>query len=100
MPLYEVRCQDCGDQYERILPISERNNPCDRCSGTVDQVFRYSTPQKGFEPYYDEGLGVHVQTKGDINQAMRRLGAREREPLSRGEISARRDRAHERRQRA
>jgi putative FmdB family regulatory protein len=91
MPLYEVRCQDCDQQYERILPIAERNNPCDKCGGTVDQIYRNAIPQRGFEPYYDEGLGIFATGKGDINQAMRRLGAREREPMSRGDLSARRD---------
>lgn len=93
MPLYEVRCSGCQQQYERILPIAERNNPCVKCGGTVDQIYRYSVPQKGFEPYYDEGLGIHVHTRGDVNQAMRRLGVHEREPMSRGDLSARRDKA-------
>jgi putative FmdB family regulatory protein len=95
MPCYEVRCQSCGTQYERIRTIAERNDPCDTCGGEIEQVFRSSFQSKGFEPYFDHGLGVYVGGQGDINQAMRRAKADHRDPMRPGDQSARKDRIAE-----
>jgi putative FmdB family regulatory protein len=95
MPCYEVRCQSCDKQYERIRTIADRNDPCDQCGGEIEQVFRASFQGKGFEPYFDQGLGVWVAGQGDIKQAMRRAKADYREPMRPGDQSARKDRIAE-----
>jgi putative FmdB family regulatory protein len=95
MPLYEVRCQSCDRQYERVRAIADRNDPCDHCHGEIEHVYRASFQSKGFEPYFDTGLGIWASTKGDINQAMRRAKADHRDPMSPGDQSARKDRIAE-----
>ena len=39
MPLYEYKCEDCGNEFEEMLHFSERDNPindpCPSCKGKV-----------------------------------------------------------------
>lgn len=53
-------------------------------------------PAKGFEPYFDLGLGKEVTGWGDIRQEMRRKHMDFRDHPSKGAISARVDRERQR----
>ncbi|HON37833.1 MAG: FmdB family zinc ribbon protein [Desulfomonilia bacterium] len=34
MPIYEYQCKDCGEEFERLMPISAQNPPeCPKCGG-------------------------------------------------------------------
>lgn len=41
MPVYEYRCEDCGNPTERILPHArvEAPGPCPDCDGTLERRF-------------------------------------------------------------
>ena len=35
-PIYEFVCPSCGEETERLIPMSERNStPCLKCAGVV-----------------------------------------------------------------
>jgi hypothetical protein len=54
-------------------------------------------PSKGYEARFDVGLGREVTGWGDVRKAMREDRLDFREHPSKGEMSARQDRANERR---
>ncbi|MBI2304844.1 MAG: zinc ribbon domain-containing protein [Chloroflexi bacterium] len=35
MPLFEYRCQDCGERFEKLMPLAAEPAPihCPRCGG-------------------------------------------------------------------
>lgn len=91
MPNYDVECPNCGT-YERFKRMDDRLNPCDDCGAPVDILITSSTSSKGFESYWDDGLGAEVTGIGHRHQLMRQEGAEYRDHPSPGEASARRDR--------
>ena len=33
MPIYEYQCEDCGEKFEKLVPMSAKTNPpCPKCS--------------------------------------------------------------------
>ncbi|HNY66898.1 MAG TPA: zinc ribbon domain-containing protein [Deltaproteobacteria bacterium] len=31
MPIYEYQCRDCGEEFEKLVPMSAREPDCPRC---------------------------------------------------------------------
>ena len=65
----KLGCRRCG--------IYAKHEPCDSC-GRLVHIGEHpycphgkAGPSKGFEPYFDHGLGRMVTTIGDINAACR-----------------------------
>lgn len=98
MPNYDVECPTCGT-YERFKKIADRRDPCDKCGSLVDVLITASHKTTGFEPYFDYGLGIEVTGQGDINKMKREHNLYDKDPPSKGEVSARRDRINEKRKR-
>lgn len=96
MPRYDIECPNCG-VYERATTITSRADPCDKCGSPVDVLITSSTPSKGFEAYYDDGLGEVITGLGHRRQVMRGCNFDYRDHPSPGEQSARRDRLNDRR---
>lgn len=81
-----VRCGACGTEY-----------------GIGDAVtcpHGKAQPHRGFEPYFDHGLGEYVTGWGDVRKAMRENHLDYRDHPSAGETSARRDRIREQQRKA
>lgn len=97
MPNYDVECPNCGPSERINVPIDERDAPCETCGSPVQVLITVGTKSKGFEPYFNDGLGVYVTGQGDINKAMREASADYRPLPTKGDLSARRDRIEERR---
>lgn len=95
MPYYDVECPSCGT-YERFALIGLRHAPCEKCGCVVEVLITSSGPSKGFEPYFNDGLGIYVTGKGDINKAMRENNADYRPRPTKGDIAERRDRIEQR----
>jgi len=95
MPTYDVTCPNCG-LYERVKPMADRRDPCDHCGEEVDLLVTSSTPSKGYEPHFDVGLGHYVTGIGHRRQLMRQEHLDYRDHPSKGDQSARLDRAHQR----
>ena len=92
MPRYDVECPTCGT-YERVESIESRRHPCRTCGSEVELLFTSSTPSKGFEPYFDIGLGAYVTGIGDRKKIMRQESLDYRDHISKGDQSARLDKA-------
>jgi len=88
---------------EEWRPMPAQEYRCDTCHETVaigDWPFcphGKARPSKGFEPYFDIGLGREVTGWGDIRQTMRREHLDFRDHPRPGDASARLDRVHAKR---
>jgi hypothetical protein len=80
-------CQVCG------LPLKIGDWPC------VSTVRPHGRSVQGqvFVPYFDIGLGVEITSLAERKRWMRNLHMDYRDKPTKGELSARADRAHERR---
>lgn len=84
---WKVRCGGCGKVY------GIGDSPlCRDGHGRVP-------PAKGFEPYFDHGLGEHVTGWGDIHKAMRENNLDFRDHPSPGDSSVRMDKIREQQKR-
>ncbi len=105
MPSYDLTCAGCGRSWERFSTVAERYAPCDECGGAVVQEFK-PAGYRPFLPYFDVALGREVTSFADRWAAMKPVmdgdvevrGRLEyREKLSKGALSARRDRIEQQR---
>ena len=94
MPTYDVECPTCGT-YERFKMIEDRHAPCDTCGGPIGILITSSTSSKGFEPYFDVGLGHYITGVGDRRKHMRSEHLDYRDHPAKGDQSARLDRVNE-----
>ncbi len=94
----KIGCQQCGTY--------EKHEPCPDCGETQHMGDDYRCPHgrafqhKGFEAYYDIGLGIQVTDPGDRNKELRPKWERDNivhlQPADRGsnyykELSERRE---------
>ena len=80
MPLYDFKCQSCGQKHELYAKIEERNATCE-CGGNMDRLItsRYYA-HSDLKPYLDEHIGdkpVWVQSRKHRRQLMREHGVYE-----------------------
>jgi len=58
MPTYDYKCEKCGNEFERMLPISQRNEPTEipcpilikddgYCDGVIKQII--AAPYFGYD---------------------------------------------------
>lgn len=82
---------------------NESKTTCDKCGiayGVGDSPWCRDhhvrvAPGKGFEPYFDNGLGQYVTGWGDVRKGMRENVLDFRDHPSPGDTSARRDKLNE-----
>lgn len=59
MPLYDYQCQQCGNEFEEVMPISGRETaPCPNCASIAKQVIKSSKPHI-FQPFWHENFDVN-----------------------------------------
>jgi hypothetical protein len=64
-----IGCKYCGTY--------DKHEPCEKCGVPIHIGHDYrcphekALPTKGFEPYFDMGLGIQVNGPGDRHKAMR-----------------------------
>lgn len=96
MPLYDFECE-CGHTEEKIVPMDERNiQQCPSCRSTLSIAFKPQARYVPFKHYFDLGLGEEITSYAQHQKVMRQQQAVARELPSKGEMSARKDRAMER----
>lgn len=61
MPLYDLRCADCGTEDERVIPLADYHKaiPCG-CGGAMFRVIRPLQIMGDIEPY--QAVAVDVAT--------------------------------------
>lgn len=59
MPLYEYRCDGCGNKFEQIRPIGDHITHCPTCGESVQRVycgtFIFRFRGRNWKPYSVEG---------------------------------------------
>ena len=98
MRLYDYVCHYCNWAGEKLAPVDQRHEQdCDHCGRRLEKVLRPQRSYKPWEPYFDEGLGVHVTGKQHRARVMRDLGMEFKDHMSKGDLSARKDKVYEQR---
>lgn len=100
MPLYDVICPACDRAWERVCRIADRDQPCEMCGGPVRRLSRLATSYQPFKPYFDISLGRQINGLSDRWTAQRQLNVQERDRMSAGDLSARKDRIEQQRREA
>ena len=73
MPMYDVQCPRCGDEWEQLARI-EQVVECDGCHVPVQRLI--SVPHTvadnlDAKSYYDDGLGVRIESRSQRKRLMR-----------------------------
>ena len=76
MPLYDYQCDSCNTVFESYNKMAEcRNAECPKCKAIARQVF--ITPPMAYReilPYFDRGLGRHVNDRSERKRIMAEKG--------------------------
>lgn len=77
-PIYEARCQDCGELTDYYRSVANRDDtPKCECGGETKKIISRYAVQGDFEPYYDENLETHVKSKQHRKKVMKEQGVSE-----------------------
>lgn len=64
MPLYEYRCQSCGDEFETIQKFSDRPlTRCKKCHGKLEKLFSRSSFLLKGGGWYSDGYHQKAGSK-------------------------------------
>ncbi len=80
MPLYDFKCDRCGNTEEYFAGYEERVLPC-KCGGQMIRQISHSygivmgVPAAG---YYDENLGTYINSNRHKRQVMQEQGVSEK----------------------
>ena len=71
--IYEYRCQECNKITEAVRSVDDRNNvpECEHCGGRTRKIISVSKVHGDFEPYYDDNLETHIQSKQHRKKVMK-----------------------------
>ncbi len=79
MPIYSYACEDCGGEQDEYRSVADRNN-CPECKlckkPTVKIIAGYAVV--GDMDYYDENLGVHINSRKHRERVMKEQGVTEK----------------------
>lgn len=60
MPLYDVRCSDCQEEFETVCRIAElKDLRCHKCKGKVEVLITSHKSRDWFREGYYEDLDIH-----------------------------------------
>lgn len=94
MPLYAYHCSNCDARLERLVLMDERHSQsCELCGSPLDKQDAPDPHYKPFHNYFDEGLGVAITGRDHRRRVMREMKCDYRDHMSKGDQSARIDRA-------
>jgi putative FmdB family regulatory protein len=95
MPLYDYECDRCGTEHERLVPMADRHSQTCTCGGHLTIAFKPTPRYVPFPHYFDIGLGEHITSWAQRRRIMKEQHCDHRDPPRPGDITARRDWAHE-----
>jgi putative FmdB family regulatory protein len=97
MPLYDYECPECAFEGEQFaLMVDRKNQKCPKCSTILLQVYRPTPRYKPFNPYFDIGLGVEINSLAHRKRVMKQQAMDYRDHPSKGDTSARLDKIADR----
>lgn len=90
MPLYDIRCNACGDIQSIFRLVSLRDNlPDCVCEGTFSRVLSAPMVQVEISPYKSPGTGRMISSRSEMKEDLKRSGAIMYEPGMREQIARR-----------
>jgi len=77
--IYQYRCRDCKEITEAIRKVEDRDEPvlCDGCGGDCRKIISLSRPHPDMQPYYDENLETHIESRQHREKVMKEKGVSE-----------------------
>jgi putative FmdB family regulatory protein len=76
MPLFEFKCDACGNSEDRIVPHRMTGEQICECGERLRRVFSSYTFQFDFKPGFDVGLGEYIATKRQRDDIVAKKGLR------------------------
>lgn len=85
MPIYDVKCPNCGIVEDIWAKVIETEALCPKCGAKTARLISPTRIICDLEPYFDENLadarkapqGCYVQSRQDRKRKMRELGLTE-----------------------
>ena len=73
MPLYEYRCEKCGEVFDAFRSVEDRKKTkCETCGENAEMQISFTASiQKPIAPYYCEGLGQVVHSRAQRKRVMK-----------------------------
>ena len=79
MPMYDFHCPHCGDEWEQLARI-EQVIHCDGCQASAQRLISAAVVHPDnydTKSYYDDGLGVRIESRSQRKRIMRDRGLEE-----------------------
>ena len=97
MPLYDYECV-CGWEGEEFQRMDDRHKmACPKCGRPADLVIKPQPRYVPFPHYFDIGLGEEITSYAQRRRVMREQHCDHRDPPSKGDIAAWKDKSMARR---
>lgn len=78
MPLYDMKCNECGHEFEDIFKINELENAmCPKCWGSVRILITNPNNTDWFKPHWNENFDtepVFVRSRNHLKQLCDQYG--------------------------
>lgn len=94
MPLYDFRCQSCGQitaDLHQSLATTSSTIPCPHCQGLARKILSFPGSISVFREHYNPTVGAHItshaQFRSELDRASDRATARTGTPHSYAPIS-------------
>ena len=110
MPIYEYKCKKCDFKFEEYAEIKDHraDNTCPHCANVAPRTVsmfsavmgtKKARIKDGFKPGFNPGLGMHVETEGQLKKECKKRGlqvvgndnikrSEKKESISREELKA------------
>lgn len=77
--IYEFRCPQCKYIFEEVYKLSDIQNSfpatqCPKCMAIAKHIYSPPMTILDLQPYYDAGLGRHINSRQERKAAMKELG--------------------------
>jgi len=77
MPLYDFKCGNCGNEFEQVAKIAEKDSvTCPKCGSKCDTLITCSRVEV-FKPFYHDDFGLEpvlVKSKGHYKELCKKHG--------------------------
>lgn len=74
MPLYDYRCITCDTVTECLRSVGATWIACPACDSVAEREWPLPVIRGELEPYYDDGLGVRIETRQQRARIMKAQG--------------------------
>ncbi len=76
MPTYDYRCETCGYETTALRKIEDRLD-APECHGQMKQIIKSIRAYGDLEPYYDDNLETHIESRQHRQRVLKDKGLSE-----------------------